>query len=105
MEISQKKLKENYPFDVPSGWLECELSGKLMSDGTPIPHILFVGADGVRYALNGYARSSGLYRDYESIWRDHPGKRGQKVPVQRVMSLGLQVLKEKYPDVHQRIVG
>lgn len=105
MEISQKQLKKNYPFKVRKGKLECELSGKTMPDGTPIPHIFFDGEDGVRYALNGYARSSGLYKDYESIWRDKPGKKGKKVPTQRVMTLGLQVLKEKFPEVHQKVVG
>jgi hypothetical protein len=104
MIITLQKLKDSYPFTLPTGSLQVKLSGETMTDGTPIPHILFE-SDGVFYALNGYARASGKYSDYEAIWRDHPKQPGQKVPMAKVMGLGLEVLKKKFPDVHAKIVG
>ena len=81
-----------------------KLTDQQMSDGTPIPFILFE-AGGETYALNGYARASGQYRDYQEIWKEHPKKQGQKIPTSKVMELGLDLLKKHSPEVHQRIVG
>lgn len=99
MIITRKKLSKDYPFTLPSGRLTCQLSGDVTSTGIPIPHILFE-ADGVLYALNGYARASGLYRDYEDIWRSVKGK---KVPMTKVMELAMVVLKDKFPDIYERV--
>lgn len=103
--ITQKKLKHLYPFTVAEGFLVVILTDQAMSDGTPIPFILFEAITGETYALNGYARASGKYRDYEEIWKDDPKQTGKKVPTSKVMELGLDLLRKQAPDVHQRIVG
>lgn len=103
--ITQKKLGKHYPFTIPEGWLIVQLTNQVMSDGTPIPHIIFQAQTGEQYGLNGYARSSGLYRDYETIWRDNPSNHGQKVATSRVMELASDLMRKGAPQVHQRVFG
>lgn len=102
--ITRKKLKHLYPFTLTEGWLVVLITEQVMSNGTPIPFILFE-AGGETYALNGYARASGQYRDYEDIWQDHPMQKDKKITTSKVMELAADLMKKHAPDVHQRIYG
>lgn len=75
-----------------------------MTDGTQIPYILFETPEAT-FALNGYARASGNYRDFEEIRKQHPKQPGAKVPTSKVMELAAGLLQKQHPDIHQRVFG
>ena len=105
MQISKAEFGKHWCFTLRSGVLRWKLSKQLMSDRvTLIPYLLFDGDDSKTYALNGLARASALYHDYETIWRDNPERKGAKVPVTQVMALGLRLLEQQHPTIYQSIM-
>lgn len=85
--ITKNNFRGIYPFTVDKGILRCEFN-----NGLPL---IYFGANGSMYALNGSAKSaSPKLPSVDKIWMDNPTVVGHKLSLDDVIRAGL-VLCEK----------
>lgn len=80
--ISQATMGDAWPFTVEAGEVKC-------TNGN---HLVFV-ANGVTYAVNGAAKSSGNYQDIETIRRPDPTDTRYPMSLQPILDIGLPLCK------------
>jgi hypothetical protein len=81
--INRATFEGQWPFTVDSGVVRC----------TQVESVIFIH-DRKSYALNGLARSDGIYKDVREIWADNPAEgaqAGQKIDLSPVIRLGLSL--------------
>lgn len=85
--VSQIEYGDSWPYTIPEGRLNCESS--IVSGYQK--YYVTIEYDGVVYAINGAAISSGYYAPLERIWRNNPQHPGSKVPDPGIIALGLKL--------------
>lgn len=98
IHLSSEQIGESYPFQI-DGDLKVFLRRR---GDTLVPYVTLATKQG-EYAINGMARESGKYRDYQEIWKDNPKKPTSKMPMSGVMGLAMEMLKIKYPLVYEQL--
>ena len=82
MTIIRSEFKGVYPFTVDEGVLRCEFN-----KGVPL---VYFGAEGSMYALNGSAKTaSPKLPKVDKIWADNPSVSGTKLNIGDVIDAGL----------------
>lgn len=97
IHLSGEQIGEAYPFQI-DGDLKVFLRRR---EERLVPYVTLATTQG-EYAINGMARESGKYRDYQEIWKDNPKKPTSKMPMSGIMSLAMEMLRIKYPLVYEQ---
>ena len=101
--ISRKILRHKWPFSTEEGYLFWEITDQITSWGMPIPYLLFSSEDKT-YAINGYARASNRYIDFQEIQLEDPKTKAKK-SILPVMDLGLKLLQKENPEIYAQVIA
>jgi hypothetical protein len=96
MGVTRHEYGSRWPFTVSEGVLTCRDSG-VTAGATEMKEVLFT-ADGITYALNGYAKGRRSYQDVTAIWADDPAIPGAKKDIGPIINRALNSAEAPLPE-------
>lgn len=107
VKITKQEYGSSWPFTVKEGVLICKHSGITIGT-TEMKEVLFM-ANGVTYAVNGYAKGSKKYPDVRKVWADDPSMPGLKKNIGPIIERALAFPEEPpaamRPSMQRKNVG